>query len=195
MTTRIAVVGAGFSGVAVAVQLLKTLRDPATIYLLNRNARFARGMAYGTRSASHLLNVPAGRMGIDAADEGGFLRFLQEQGMTAAGSDFVPRKFFGDYLEHELELAQHQARPGVTLKLVSTQVTKLEETADGVRLTCGDGSKLDASEVVLAFGNFPPQPPTSHSIWTLPVAINDPWAPQALQGVPRDGRVLLVEPG
>ena len=195
MTTRIAVVGAGFSGVAVAVQLLKTLRDPATVYLLNRNARFARGMAYGTRSASHLLNVPAGRMGIDAADEGGFLRFLREQGIAATGSDFVPRKFFGDYLEHELERAQHEARPGVLLKLVSTQVTRLEEAADGVRLTSDDGWTLVASDVVLAFGNFPPQPPTSHDIWNLPVAINDPWAAQALQGIPRDARVLLVGTG
>lgn len=152
-------------------------------------------MAYGTRSASHLLNVPAGRMGVDAADEGGFLRFLREQGMDATGSDFVPRKFFGDYLEHELERAQHEARPGVLLKLVSTQVTRLEEAADGVRLTSDDGWTLVASDVVLAFGNFPPQPPTSHAIWNLPVAINDPWAPQALHGIPRDARVLLVGTG
>ncbi|MCD6078076.1 MAG: hypothetical protein K0R89_2014 [Ramlibacter sp.] len=195
MNNRIAVVGAGFSGVAVAVQLLKTLRSPTTVTLLNRNTRFARGMAYGTRSASHLLNVPAGRMGIDAADEGGFLRFLQEQGIAASGSDFVPRKFFGDYLEHELERAQHEARPGVTLKLVSTQVTRLEETADGVRLACDDGWTLDASDVVLAFGNFPPQPPTAHGIWNTPLGVNDPWAPQALGNIPRDARVLLVGTG
>ena len=195
MTTRIAVVGAGFSGVAVAIQLLKTLRGPATVFLLNRNARFARGMAYGTRSASHLLNVPAGRMGLDAADDAGFLRFLHEQGMAATASDFVPRKFFGDYLEHELERAQLDAQPGVTLKLLSTQVTGLEDTPEGARLATDDGITLDAHEVVLAFGNFPPQPPTTHPLWNLPVGINDPWAPQALQNIPRDARVLLVGTG
>ncbi|HEX7120988.1 MAG TPA: FAD/NAD(P)-binding protein, partial [Gemmatimonadaceae bacterium] len=35
---------------------------PLHIIQINRSGRIARGVAYGTRSSEHVLNVPAGRM-------------------------------------------------------------------------------------------------------------------------------------
>jgi uncharacterized NAD(P)/FAD-binding protein YdhS len=74
MTSRTyAIVGAGFSGMAVAVQLLQRLKGPARVCLINRSLSFGRGLAYGTNSPSHLLNVPAGRMSLDPDRETGFI--------------------------------------------------------------------------------------------------------------------------
>lgn len=59
----IAIIGAGFSGTTVAVHLLR--RAPATVqrlFLVERADRNVGGVAYQTPSASHTLNVPAGRM-------------------------------------------------------------------------------------------------------------------------------------
>ena len=55
----IVIVGAGFSGALTAVNLLR-LAPPGglRVVLVNKSGRMARGIAYGTRSAEHVLNVP-----------------------------------------------------------------------------------------------------------------------------------------
>jgi uncharacterized NAD(P)/FAD-binding protein YdhS len=195
-TPVIAIVGAGFSGIAVAVQLLRQAERPVTVCLINRNHRFGRGMAYGTRSGSHLLNVPAGRMGLRPDDEGGFARFLVEQGLPGKPADFVPRKLYGDYLEAALESAQAQARPGVRLELRQADVIRLEEGADRDRLWLHDGSLLDADETILALGNFAPHPPgPDPAAWHGPAVVSDPWGAAALDRIPRDAGVLLAGSG
>lgn len=57
----IVIVGAGFSGTAVALHLLRLPHSaPLGIVLIER-AQMARGLAYARRDGSFLLNVPAGR--------------------------------------------------------------------------------------------------------------------------------------
>ena len=81
---RLAVVGAGLCGVAFVVHLARRLRERTDLGLevmvINRRLNFARGMAYGTHSASHLLNVPAGRMSLFADEPNDFLDYLVQQG-------------------------------------------------------------------------------------------------------------------
>ncbi len=108
-----AIVGAGFSGMAVAIGLLQRLKAPARVYLINRSLSFGRGLAYGTNSPSHLLNVPAGRMSLDPRQDSGFLDFLASRGLPYRAGDFVPRSLYGDYLERSLLRAQAAAPDGV----------------------------------------------------------------------------------
>jgi uncharacterized NAD(P)/FAD-binding protein YdhS len=197
-TPLYAVVGAGFSGIAVAVQLLRRLEGPARVCLINRTHRFGRGMAYGTRSGSHLLNVPAGRMSLAPEDAGEFVRFLQDNGHGYRAGDFVPRKLYGEYLEAALERAQAAARPGVRLELLQTEVDALQEAGDegGVSLRLADGRLLEASEAILAIGNFAPRPPCGdRATWESPQVANDPWAAEALHRLPGDASVLLAGSG
>jgi len=191
-----AIVGAGFSGIACAVQLLRRLRAPAVIHLVNRNHRFGRGLAYGTRSGSHLLNVPAARMGLDPHDETGFLRFLQEQGAAVRPGDFVPRKLYGEYLEACLEQAQQTAAPGVRLEMVQAEIDDIQGGEGGRHLLhLSDGRHMAVDEVVLALGNFAPRPPgPAAALGDLPQLVNDPWA-LARPEVPPDARVLLLGSG
>src|SRR3954470_20694225 len=115
-TPTFAIVGAGFSGMAVAVQMLRRLQSPARICLINRSLSFGRGLAYGTNSPSHLLNVPAGRMRVDPANESGFIDYLRSRGLAYKGADFVPRSLYVDYLERCLLRAQAGAKEGVRLE-------------------------------------------------------------------------------
>lgn len=55
------IVGAGFSGAATAIQLLRMVKASLRVVLINESVRVARGLAYGTHSNAHVLNVPAGR--------------------------------------------------------------------------------------------------------------------------------------
>jgi uncharacterized NAD(P)/FAD-binding protein YdhS len=67
----IAIIGAGFSGTLVAVNLLKTSTQPLTIKLVERREQLAKGIAYGTDNVVHLLNVSAGNMTAFPNDTGG----------------------------------------------------------------------------------------------------------------------------
>jgi uncharacterized NAD(P)/FAD-binding protein YdhS len=194
-----AIVGAGFSGMAVAVQLLKRLQEPARIVLINRSLSFGRGLAYGTNSASHLLNVPAGRMSIDPDDEAGFVDYLRSRGLPYKPGDFVPRSLYGDYLERCLLKAQAGAAEGVRLELVASEVLALQTQGEGdaPMLRLANGRTIEATEVVLALGNFTPQPPrTQRAIdWNTPPLVNDLWAHGVIDDLATQAPVLLVGTG
>jgi len=194
-----AIVGAGFSGMAVAVQLLQRLKVPARICLINRSLSFGRGMAYGTNSPSHLLNVPAGRMSIDPDHEQGFVEYLRGRGLQYKAADFVPRSLYGDYLERCLLKAQAGAADGVKLELVEAEVLKLETAGEQESpvLHLASGRVIEAIEVVLALGNFAPKAPLTRNPtnWNGRRLVNDAWAPRALADLPTDASVLLVGTG
>src|SRR5262245_5918176 len=96
---QISIIGSGFCGTALAIQLLHHAKGPLQIQLINRSGRLARGLAYGTRSASHLLNVPAGRMSLCPDRPDDFLLYVQTRLPDARTGDFLPRSLYGDYLE------------------------------------------------------------------------------------------------
>ena len=77
-STTIVVIGAGFSGAMTAVNLLRhSSGRPLRVVLVNKSGRMARGIAYGTRSAEHVLNVPAGNMSAIPEEPDDFLRFCR----------------------------------------------------------------------------------------------------------------------
>ncbi|MDP1931970.1 MAG: FAD/NAD(P)-binding protein [Gammaproteobacteria bacterium] len=157
----VCIVGGGFSGVALAWQLLNILQRPTRIVLINKGSQIGRGMAYGTPSPHHLLNVPAGRMGLSPDDEQGFLRYLHGLGLPFSGSDFVPRTLYGAYLERSLGEARAAAEPrGMELILHNAGVTGIMQTADNQHEVVLDvGTSITAKAVVLALGNFASKPP------------------------------------
>src|SRR5271157_77969 len=71
----VAVIGAGFSGTLTAVHLVRMSAGTVSVALIEKRERFARGVAYATDDPSHLLNVPAGKMGAYAREPEHFLRW------------------------------------------------------------------------------------------------------------------------
>ena len=73
----IAIVGAGFSGTALAIRLLHAAADrPLRIVVVERSAHFGPGLAYGDAARSALLNVPAARMSVHEDIPDDFLSLL-----------------------------------------------------------------------------------------------------------------------
>ena len=194
------VIGAGFCGVAVAVQLMRRCAPGTTVCLVNESGRMARGLAYGTHSPAHLLNVPAGNMSALPDEPDHFLRFCRQQAPEVQPGDFVSRQIYGDYLESLL--AAHEAGPGgSSLQRIVGRVTSLQPADPGARepaqLHFLDGQVLRADHVVLAFGHFAPRSPLSAEDErdAGDGYVHDPWRADALARIGPDDGVMLVGAG
>ena len=194
----IAIVGAGFSGAATAIHLLTRHGDrPLELALINRHPNLARGVAYGTHSPSHLLNVPAGRMGLFPDRESDFLEFVQRYDNRVTAGSFVPRSLYGRYLGTRLkEATQHSG--AMRFRAITGEVASLSlAPGGGAVLQFADGGSLAADHVVLAVGNYPPADPAipETDFFRSPYYVRDPWIPGALDHLPLEAPVLLIGSG
>lgn len=196
-TRTIAIVGGGFSGAVTAVQLMRLARSPLQVLLINESGRMARGLAYGTHSNAHVLNVPAGNMSALADDPDDFLRYCRWSDPQVQPQSFVPRRLYGAYLEALLSTAELAGEGDIGLSRVTGRVSAIERLADGLSLRLQDGRALVADEVVLAFGHFSPRDPLPAQALGEAAAryIGDPWRPGALDAIGADDDVLLIGAG
>ena len=94
----IAIVGAGFSGTALAARLLQSATDPLRILLIERGADIGRGLAYARADYPYPLNVrPAGMSATEDALH--FQRYVRRHHPGLDADGFLPRELYGDYLQ------------------------------------------------------------------------------------------------
>ncbi len=198
----VAIVGGGASGTFVAAQLLRIARTPLAVVLIDRGGRIGRGVAYGTTSELHLLNVRAGSMSAFPDDPDHFVRWLhgsKGRGPAPGGGpdDYVPRSVYGAYLAAALDEAERAAMPGVTLRRITGEAVAARPSRGGVSVVLADGGTIAASHAVLALGHRPPASPAVPGLSRLapPRYASDPWSPGALEGLASDGPVLLLGTG
>ena len=194
---RIAIVGNGASGTILAAELLQRASQPLEVLLIGRDELPGRGVAYGTTSDDHLLNVPAGRMSAIADDPGHFLRWLESRAYAPVSEEtYAPRRLYGQYIGDLLDEAERGARSGSSLVPIRADATSLSVERGTIRLVLADGRRIDADRVVLALGHLPHR-------WPIPVPfahvaerlVDDPWAPGALDSLPHEGDVLVLGTG
>jgi len=175
----IVIVGAGFSGTAFAIHLLRRpMHSPTRIVLIERGTSFGRGVAYATRAFPYLLNVPASRMSANSREPLEFLRFVQRRNPRATGEDFLPRELYGEYLGEALLAAELSAARAVRLERVQGEVQSIRRLDRNTPLVVelGDGTRYIADDVVLALGNPPPAKlVASDLILNHPGYIQNPW--------------------
>ncbi len=200
--TTIAIIGAGFSGTLLSLHLLRQCPPPVRLVLIERNSQFGRGLAYSTGNASHILNVPAGRMSAFHDRPGDFLDWLVRQPEAAPGGSppgpgtFAARRLFGAYvralLNDEIKRSGRER-----LELIKGDVIGLDRTGHPLRLTLDRDRTVTADYAVLAIGNFPPEPmPVANAaFYDTPFYRPDPWAADALTGLDPDAPVLLLGTG
>jgi uncharacterized NAD(P)/FAD-binding protein YdhS len=191
----IAVVGGGFSGVAVAVQLLRRGR-PVRVILVNRFGPVGRGVAYRTRLEAHVLNVPAGGMSGLPEDPDHFLRWARGRDPATTAETYISRRLYGEYLEFLLREAEGVANAGVLERVVG-EVVDIETDAGGACLTFADGSKRRVDRVVLALGNYSPANPPAEGadFYSTERYVRDPWIRGSLDVIRPGESVLMLGTG
>ena len=159
MFRRVAIIGGGAAAATLLSELLeRKLPQPLHLDWYTGGGPLARGVAYGTPSDRHLLNVRAASMSMFAGKPSGFLDFLKRDDPAVAGTDFMPRRRYGDYLEAEVARALAQGKAnGHDVNVIPFAVQAMVPERDGVTVIQGEESRqFDAA--VLALGSLPAQP-------------------------------------
>ena len=159
MFRRVAIIGGGAAGATLLSELLeRPVSQPLHLDWYTGGSVPGRGVAYGTRAPLHLLNVRAASMGMFASRPGGFLEYMQKIDPSISGTDFLPRSWYGDYLEAETATALVRARDkGHDVRVVPYEVEAAVPENDGVTLFQGESqTRVDAA--VLALGALEPRP-------------------------------------
>jgi len=188
---HVAIVGGGFSGTLLAVNLLR--HDGPRATLIERRDHTARGVAYSAAHPDHLLNVRAENMSALPDDPDHFVRWLEEHRPGVGG--FVPRLVYGDYLDDLL--TETMARAPGRLQVVRSEVADVAVETRGVRLSFADGHRLAADSAVLAPGNLPPHTPAGIDPGALSAGsyVTDPWHGDIASGLGADDTLLVLGTG
>jgi len=202
-TSRVAIVGAGFTGSLTAAHLLRNAARPFEVCLIERHPPFGPGTAFKAPLPCHLLNVPAVRMSAYPDGPEHLMKWLTERAsgpdpgfeVDSGGLDaaFLPRRLYGEYVEHTLSEAAERSRARLT-RIVGEAVS-IDPDASGAhpRIRMRDGSTIAADCAVLALGNFPPMDPLGNG---AAVAAGryaaDPWDEEALEGLDSQSTVLTI---
>lgn len=191
----VAIVGGGFSGTLLSVQLLKKSSGKIAIAVINRSDRQGRGVAYETECQSHLLNVAAEKMSAIPEQPDHFVSWLSwKYGISVDPGHFAPRGLYGDYLEYVLKLTL-QEYPAAIFRWIPDDACSLEIKAARPFLRLRTGAPVQAEIVVLATGNaLPCDPPQLEKI-SSKFYVSNAWSRGVLESIPRSGTVLLAGSG
>lgn len=178
MFQRVAIIGGGAAGASLLNELLgRDSSRPLHLDWYTGHGTPAHGVAYGTRSERHLLNVRAASMGMYAHRPGGFLDYAQGIDPGVSATDFLPRRLYGDYLAAETAHMLSRAKAhGHDVRVVPFEVDALVPENDGVTVFHGDAeSRVEAA--VLALGALPQRPLPGVSAAALDSGryVLDPW--------------------
>ena len=196
----ITVVGGGFAGTALVLQLRKQAAlAQAEIHLIEPRAVPGPGLAYTARRPEYLLNVRHGALSLYAEQPSHFSDWLAGQPESTAGvPDFAPRSAYGRYLHEQLAPALTPAAGLPAVQWHATTAVAAPLRADGRRaVQLAEGPEIVSDYVVLALGNFAPPPPTRPDLRYLqhPGYHADPWVTGNLRRIGPDEAVLLIGSG
>lgn len=190
---RITIVGAGFTGSVLAIELARSAASGVDVCLAGIAGNYARGVAYGDARPEHLLNVRARQLGATADYPADFADWLN---LTEKARDrFLPRLVYGEYLHARLHAAAGISRAAISR--IQQEVIAIESVGAGFRVHLADGGAFASDQVVLAVGALSPQPLTGVGprLAVHPSYIGWPWQDHALERVDPDARLLVVGTG
>jgi uncharacterized NAD(P)/FAD-binding protein YdhS len=198
----IGIIGAGYSGAALAFNIHRLAQEPTQVLLFERRDEHGLGAAYSTTNPEHLLNVPAGGMSGLADEPDDFVNFLRRDQRAAAyirgdqniRNQFVPRMVYGWYIQSLLAQSQSPSAHGSVVETIGDEVTGVRNTEQGLLLHTQRGRVVRVDKLVLATGHAPPargllaEVPARH-------LVADPWNYARIEGIDRNASVLIVGTG
>ena len=191
----IAIIGGGFSGTAIAINIcLNISSGRLRVLLINPEATFARGLAYGFEDDNLLLNVPAGNMSVMSNDSSHFVNYCQAIDPSINGGSFVSRRIYGRYLQETLIKTQNKF-PSI-IEEVKDYALAINQMSDlsTWQITLSKGQSIVADHIVLAVG---------HQYLKMPIHLGnaeskhvyEPWDFSALKRLPPNQPILILGTG
>lgn len=193
----VVIIGAGFSGTLTTVNILREAKGGGLdVVLIEQRPRAGRGLAYRIWDDSMLLNVVAGNMSALAEQPDHFVEFCQDIDPALHAGSFVPRRIFGDYLEHLLQHAERESRvPFTRIQGEAVSLTP-QDGPKRLRVTLADGQQLAADEVVLAPGNLGAQKLRfADALDGSSRYVANPWDYAAMDHIPAGKPVVVLGTG
>lgn len=200
----IAIIGGGYSGTMVAVNLARLSKSPLKVVIINKGSPNGRGVAYSTQRSEHLLNVAARNMSAFPDHPNHLLDWLRTRIEYAdipeaeLRETFIPRQIFGDYL---LSIALPYTHPvdsdaPVRIEFIKGEAVDINQQDNHCSVALADGTEIKADKVVLALGNQPPADlPGTDALSHNPSYCGNPWQPWYNNLPEKGGNVLLLGTG
>ena len=209
-TIKITIIGGGFSGAMTAYHLLRQEKVACAITIVEPalNSKGAGlGLAYSTTCGEHLLNVSAAGMSALADQPNHFLNYARAKDPAVKAEDFLPRMFFGQYVQELLNtaIADNSSRDGknngqfslVKQRAVDIEQTESHKNKPKYKVILDNQQSIESDIVVLALGNLAGKEPA----WldrldiTSTHYIHNPWNTSALAAIAKTESILLVGTG
>jgi uncharacterized NAD(P)/FAD-binding protein YdhS len=198
-TLTVAIIGGGFTGAAIALQLSRQV-PTARLLVFEPRPEIGPGLAYSTDDAACRINAQAARMSMLPDDASHFTRWIAASGQCSADTEaalpdgrvFPRRNVFGRYVADQIVPLLESGR-------VIHHQSVVEDVAwqqGAWRISCTKAAPMRADIVILATGHAPPcLPPVLAGVAGQPCCIADPLAPGALAAIGQGDEVLIIGSG
>ncbi|KQV70411.1 FAD/NAD(P)-binding protein [Rhizobium sp. Root1220] len=133
---RIAIVGRGFSGMMMAIALMKTVRTPFHLQLFDPNSSVSGGQALSSARSSTILNTRVRDLSVSLGDTDDFNDWLCSNAEFRAAVPaaipgfrqiFVPKEIFSDYVYQRFSEAL-AARKDITVQVCHEAVVAIRRS-------------------------------------------------------------------
>jgi uncharacterized NAD(P)/FAD-binding protein YdhS len=199
LTYDVAIVGSGFSAIALTINFLRFLPPTASIAVIGDDPGFGRGTAYRTEFYLHRLNVPAARMSVFPDQPDDFVEWLRRRGKPVFAEDFASRGDYGLYLRDTLAAHLKPRTQRAQVDFIRAKATACLGCEDkGLTFHLDNGSDLSARSVVLALGvgtaNLP-VPETKIAAELKSRTVVNPWRLGWLSRIEKDDEICVFGSG
>jgi uncharacterized NAD(P)/FAD-binding protein YdhS len=196
---RVTIIGGGFTGAAVALNLLE-MPGISDITIIEPRAKPGAGLAYSTPDPAHRVNVPAIRLLVHPREPGAFHAWLETSGALrddpAAelpdGRRYPRRAVFGHYV-HERLMQAANAPAAPPLRHIRASALALRPHGRGYAIGLDNGAEHLADIAILAVSHPAPAVPAPlRAIAGAPKCFANPWAADLRQEIAPHDKVLII---
>ncbi len=191
---KIGIIGGGASGVLAALHCWKKFQKNCHIVVFDPTSQLGLGKAYSTEQSQHLLNIPANEMHIYANHSDDFETWVLKKNSSLKHSahwPFVPRLYFGQYLQHHLSKIPNTHFKHIQQKVIHTKTIK-----SSYSVTTKENQEYDFDYLIIATGyekNCSTLPVQSKNISTSKVHLSSDF--QSENSPKLSGHVLIIGSG
>ena len=136
--SRITIIGGGFTGASVAIQLLRRATHRIAVRIVDPREALAEGLAFSSSHRDHRLNGPASGHSVFLDDPQHLLRWCARIGLASSDPEavagealFIRRADFARYVRDTLSEELAGRCDGSSLVHVRDEATAVSRSADG----------------------------------------------------------------